>query len=70
MTTVTELIAYLQTLPPETTVEVLEEESVHYSTFVSWTDLTLPSEFPDFSDTLEFSKASGGYGSTLSLGKR
>ena len=70
MTTVTELIAYLQTLPPETTVEVLEEVSVEYSTFVSWEPLTLPSEFLDFSDTLEFSKASGKYGPTLSFGKR
>ena len=70
MTTVSELITYLQTLPPETIVEVLEEESVEYSTLVTWTDLTLPSEFPDFSDTLDFSKAFGVYGPTLSLGKR
>lgn len=70
MTTVSELIAYLQTLPPETTVDVLEEDCTGYSTFVTWTDLTLPSEFPDFSDTLEFSKASGVYGPTLSFGKR
>lgn len=67
MTTVSELITYIQTLPPETIVEVLEEESVEYSTLVTWTDLTLPSEFPD---TLDFSKASGEYGPTLSLGKR
>lgn len=71
MTTVAELIAYLQTLPPETTVDVLEEESSGYSTFVSWTDLTLPTEHSyGSSDTLEFSRAIGGYGPTLSFGKR
>jgi ABC-type molybdate transport system permease subunit len=71
MTTVTELIAYLQTLPPETTVDVLEEISAGYSTFVSWADLTLPTEHSyDCSDTLDFSKAIGEYGPTLSFGKR
>jgi hypothetical protein len=70
MTTVTELIIYLQTLPPETTVDVLENESYGYSTLITWTGLKLPTTYPDFSDTLEFSKAAGGYGPTLSFGKK
>lgn len=71
MATVTEFIAYLQTLPGETTIEVLEEDCTGYSTFVSWTDLTLPSD-PSYgcADTLYFSAGSDKYGPSLEIGKR
>lgn len=71
MTTVTEFIAYLQTLPGETTITVLEEESSGYSTYVSWTDLTLPSD-PSYrwTDTVDFSAGSDKYGPSLEIGKR
>ena len=71
MTTVAEFIAYLQTLPGETTIDVLEEDSSGYSTFVSWTDLTLPTD-PSYgcADTLYFSAGSDKYGPSLELGKR
>lgn len=44
MTTVSELITYLQTLPPETTVDVLSlvEDSSGYSSYCTWVDLELP----------------------------
>ena len=45
MTTVAELIAYLQTLPPETTVDVLAEETAGYSSYSHWIDLELPDEY-------------------------
>jgi hypothetical protein len=71
MTTVSEFIAYLQTLPPETTVEVLEEDCSGYSNYVFWTDLTLPSD-PSYgcADTLYFSAGSDKYGPSLEIGKR
>ena len=55
MTTVAEFITYLQTLPPETIVRVAEEGGNGYSSYVTFNDLKLPTEFrPTNSDNLEF----------------
>jgi len=39
MTTALELSTYLQTLPPDTTIEVLSVDSSGYSVYTSWIDL-------------------------------
>ena len=59
MTTVAELITYLQTLPPETTVDVLNEDSSGYSSYCTWVDLELPTEeieefYVQVTDSMEF----------------
>lgn len=56
MTTVTEFIAYLQTLPPETVVKVAENVDCGYSgSYVTFNDLQLPTKFsPTCSDNLDF----------------
>lgn len=41
MTTAAQLIKYLQTLPPETIIEVLEEHTCGYESYVEFTDLDL-----------------------------
>jgi hypothetical protein len=69
MSTVTELITYLQTLPPETTVDVLNEDSSGYSSYCHWVDLELPTEhFHESSDSLDFFSGSGKIGPFLRLG--
>lgn len=51
MTTAADLIAYLQTLPPETIIEVLEEHTCGYESYVEFADLNLESsEYHDFID--------------------
>jgi hypothetical protein len=52
MTTASQLIAYLQTLPPETIVEVLEEHTRGYESYVEFTDLNL--ETGDYHDFIDF----------------
>ena len=56
MTTVTQLIEYLQTLPGETVVKVAENvDQGNYASYVSMRDLQLPTEFcRHLSDNLEF----------------
>jgi hypothetical protein len=44
MTTVADLIAYLQKLPPDAKIEVLEEVTVEYSTYTRWVPLQLPTD--------------------------
>lgn len=55
MTTVAELIKYLETLPPDTIVETLKEcdSRYYYSTHVKVVDLELPDE-NGWSDNIEF----------------
>jgi hypothetical protein len=53
MTTVAEFIEYLKTLPPETTIKVMEECHSNYSVYTSWTDLELPDQYGS-SDNAEF----------------
>lgn len=40
--TIADLIEYLQTLPPKTPVNVLEEYTSGYQTTTRWVDLNLP----------------------------
>jgi hypothetical protein len=59
MTTVAQLIEYLQTLPPETTVEVAGAEECHYSAWTIREDLDIPvvyfgSNRSDYSNNAEF----------------
>lgn len=72
MTTVTELITYLKTLPPETTVEVLSEDSSGYSSYTYWVDLELPTEeiFGSYqgTDSMEFYSGTDKIGPFLRLG--
>jgi len=59
MTTVSEFITYLQTLPPEITVEVLAEESSGYSSYTYWIDLELPTKnSPKCSESMEYFSSS------------
>jgi len=69
MTTVSELITYLQTLPPETTVDVLSEDSSGYSSYCHWVDLELPTEHSyESSDSMDFFSGAGNVGPFLRLG--
>jgi hypothetical protein len=71
MTTVTELITYLQTLPPEATVDVLSEDSSGYSSYCSWVDLELPSGSCftyEGTDSMEFYSGTGKILPFLRLG--
>jgi hypothetical protein len=69
MTTVSELITYLQTLPPETAVHVLTEESSGYSSYCHWVNLELPTENSyESSNSMEFFSGSGKIGPFLRLG--
>ncbi len=49
MTTVADFIAYLQTLPANTPVKVLEETTIGYTTTTKWVDLDISN--PDLSST-------------------
>lgn len=69
MTTVTEFIAYLQTLPGETTIDVLEDDCSGYGRYVSWIDLDLP-EDSYYSESLEFYRGTDTYGPSLRIGKK
>ena len=42
MTTAAELIKYLETLPPETSIQVLKQNSIGYETWTTWVDLDFP----------------------------
>ena len=66
MTTAAQLIAFLQKLPSDVTVEVLEEHTSGYETTTNYTDLDLPTGDPknDYTNSCDLS------GSTLYLGKR
>jgi len=44
MTTVSQFIEYLKTLPPDMTVKVMEEEMGNWGVSVGWIDLVLPDE--------------------------
>ena len=73
MTTVSELITYLQTLPPETTVDVLYEDSSGYSSYCNWVDLELPTEeieefYVQVTDSMEFYSGTDKIGPFLRLG--
>ena len=71
MTTVAELITYLQTLPPETTVDVISEDTSGYSSYCHWVDLELPSESSftyEGTDSMDFFSGSGKIGPFLRLG--
>jgi hypothetical protein len=52
MTTAAELIAYLQTLPPATQIQVLREVTHGYSCYAEWCDLDLK-QHADFIDVVE-----------------
>ena len=59
MTTVAQLIDYLQTLSPETTVRVAVAVDGNYSSYTSWEDLELPTkqesgEYWDCSDNIDY----------------
>lgn len=59
MTTVAELIEYLQTLKPDTNVMVLVGENDHYLDYTIWESLTLPeiqedAAYSNYSDTIEY----------------
>ena len=54
MTTAASLITYLQTLPPETPIKVLEEITVGYNTTTKWVDLNITN--PDLSDTAYYNE--------------
>ena len=59
MTTVAELIEYLQTLRPETSVMVLVGENDHYLDYTTWESLILPEieesgAYRDYSDTIDY----------------
>jgi len=71
MTTVAQLIEYLQTLPPETVVTVAENVDCGYSgSYVTFNDLQLPTEFcPTCSDNLDFF-TSDEIAPSLQLGSR
>ena len=70
MTTVAEFITYLQTLPPETIVDVLTEDSSGYSSYCTWVDLELPTEhFHESSDSLDFFSGTDKIGPFLRLGR-
>ena len=73
MTTVAEFITYLQTLPPETVVDVLSEDSSGYSSYTYWVDLELPTEeiFGSYQETvsMEFYSGTDNVGPRLRLGK-
>ena len=43
MTTAAQLIEYLQTLPPDTSIQVLKECHAHFETWTKWVDLDLSS---------------------------
>lgn len=72
MTTVAELITYLQTLPPETVVDVLSEDSSGYSSYCTWVDLELPTEnsfsYVQGNDSMEFYSGTDNVGPFLRLG--
>ena len=71
MTTVVELITYLQTLPPETTVDVIYEDTSGYSSYCRWVDLELPSESSftyEGTNSMDFFSGSGKIGPFLRLG--
>ena len=57
MTTVAQLVTYLNTLPQDATVDVLVEKSASWSTYTTWEDL-------HFEDNIEYFD----YGNTLRLG--
>lgn len=52
MTTVAQLVEYLQTLPQDAEVDVLREVSVNWSTWTEFTSLEIPDEY-GYSDNLE-----------------
>lgn len=56
MTTVAQLIQYLQTLPPETTVNVAVNVDGNWSSYTEWEQLELPDNFSLYknSDNIEF----------------
>lgn len=60
MTTVAQLIEYLQTLPQDTTVKVAVAVEGYYGAYTSWEDLDLPRDVAegftaaDFSDNMDF----------------
>lgn len=55
MTTVAQLIEYLQTLPPKTTVEVSVNVDGNWSSYTVWESLKLPTQNSfNVSDNLEF----------------
>lgn len=61
MTTVAEFITYLQTLPPEITVEVLAKQSSgqRYLCYTHWIDLELPTkDSPKCSESMEYFSSS------------
>jgi len=50
--TAASLIAYLQTLPADTPIKVLEETTIGYSTTTKWVDLDITN--PDLSSTVYY----------------
>ena len=52
MTTVAQLVEYLQTLPQDAEVDVLREVSENWSTWTEFTSLEIPDEY-GYSDNLE-----------------
>ena len=66
MTTVAQLIAFLQKLPPDTTVEVLEEWHRGWDTSTNFIDLDIPAGDPKNDCTNSCDLVS----TTLYLGKR
>jgi Ran GTPase-activating protein (RanGAP) involved in mRNA processing and transport len=52
MTTVAQLVEYLQTLPQDAEVDVLKEVSANWSTWTEFTALEIPGEY-GYSDNLE-----------------